>query len=181
MSATEAAPESNKPPARDAIARWWRIALGDRQKPAARGLAARLRRASVLDALAEPAVHDLARRLDLKPTERNVQALLRVALVLAWVREDDAHASLAQRLGQGDAPRMSTLRFQSLMRAEGDELVAVLRRALALADQRCNVGALGSDLLHWSDKTRTTWSFHYFGAQAPQTEPDPSYAQEPTP
>lgn len=180
MSAIEDAPDKPRAPAHQVIAAWWRREMGDRKRPAARALSARLRRASLLEALAESAVHELGRKLGLKPSERGATALQRLALVLAWVREDDG-ATLAQRLGRGESPPMSPLRFQRLMRAEGDELIVALRRALALADHRCNVGSLGSDLLYWNDRTRTTWSFHYFGAQAPQPEADSSLVEEPTP
>ena len=81
-----------------------------------------------------------------------------------------AVGALAGEVGKvlgGAEPDLLQLRFQKLMRAEGDELVSGLRRAIKIAGHRCNVAALGEDLLFWSDKTRMTWCFHYFGAEAP--------------
>jgi len=76
--------------------------------------------------------------------------------------------SLARRLG-GPDPVLSHLRFQRLMRAQGDELTALMRRAIGMADRRCNVAALASDLLNW-EATRPRWCFHYFGADAPRDD-----------
>ncbi len=162
------------------VLRWWVDAMGDRNASSAKSLSARLRRAGAIEALAEPAVHALAQKLELKPLPYDTQKLLRVACVLAWVREHDA-AKLAERLGRGDAPLMSSLRFQALMRAEGDVLPTAMRRAVTLAKYRCNVAALGEDLLDWNDATRTKWSFQYFGATAPHPATDPFHPEELTP
>lgn len=144
------------------LLRWWSVNLADRQSGRARALSARLRRARGGDALAEPEVHDLARTLGI--TDGQTLALL--VSLLAQVKEH-VPQSLARRLG-GDPPVMSTLRFQRLMRAEGDELPEALRRAITMAEGRCNVAALGLDLLHWGDRVRASWCFQYFGADAPQ-------------
>jgi CRISPR system Cascade subunit CasB len=52
------------------------------------------------------------------------------------------------------------------MRAEGEELTDLLRRAIVTAERRCNVAALAEDLLHW-EAARPRWCFHYFDAPAP--------------
>jgi len=143
---------------------WWGQHLGDREAGHARALAARLRRAQGAAALAEAAVHDLARRLDLRDGTR----LIRIVTLLAEVRSH-VPQTLARRLG-GAEPVLSSLRFQQLMRAEGEELVTGLRRAVIMADRQCNVAALGADLMFWSDRVRETWCFHYFGAAAPQDD-----------
>lgn len=145
---------------------WWSTALADPQSGAARGLAARLRQATPASALAEPAVHDLAARLGLQRHDAACLAML--ARLLAELREHRPEP-LARRLGGAD-PILSNLRFQRLMRAEGEELYDALRRAIGMAEGRCNVAALGQDILHWNDKTRMTWCFNYFGENAPQTE-----------
>lgn len=150
---------------------WWARELGDRQSAAARGLAARLRRAGPVDALAERAVHDLAQALDLRDGTR----LAFVVRLLAEVREHEGRP-LARCLG-GAEPAMSELRFQRLMRAEGDELPEALRRAITLADRSCNVAQLGGDLLHWGDETRRRWCFDYYGVDAPQSA-TPSVSEE---
>jgi CRISPR system Cascade subunit CasB len=151
------------------ILRWWSVNLADRQSGRARALSARLRRARGVDALTEREVHDLARTLGI--TDGAKLALL--VSLLAQVK-DHVPQSLARRLG-GDPPTLSTLRFQRLMRAEGDELPEALRRAITMAEGRCNVASLGLDILHWDEGVRARWCFHYFGAEAPsQTNGEPA-------
>ncbi|WP_116133445.1 type I-E CRISPR-associated protein Cse2/CasB [Tropicimonas sp. IMCC34043] len=142
---------------------WWSHQIADRQSGKARALAARLRHATAIEALSEPQVHALAQALNL----RDAAPLLRLVTVLARVR-DHENRPLARRLG-GDPPAMSAARFQRLMRAEGEELTAALCRALPMAANKCNVAALGQDLLRWDDTTRARWTFHYFGAPAPES------------
>ncbi|SIO39180.1 CRISPR system Cascade subunit CasB [Rhodovulum sp. ES.010] len=156
--------EDGKAPGAVALS-WWSTHLGARENAAARALASRLRRAAPVAVLCEPAVQDLARTLRIEPGRAT--DLVRLAGLLAEVREHDG-APLARRLG-GVEPILSHLRFQRLMRAEGDELTALLRRAIAMADRRCNVAALADDLLHW-EAARPRWCFHYFGADAPKDE-----------
>ncbi|MDP2699916.1 type I-E CRISPR-associated protein Cse2/CasB [Thalassospira sp.] len=144
------------------ILKWWGSALG-RETAQGRALSARLRRATPVEVMCEPRVHDLACELGIKDAER----LVRLVSLLAEVRE---HVSqpLAKNLGSGDPKPFSTLRFQKLMRATGDELVSGMRRAIKIAGHRCNVAVLGEDLMFWSEQTRMTWCFHYFGADAPK-------------
>ena len=153
------------------IMRWWALTIADRQSGRARALSARLRRARGAEALAEPEVHDLARALGLTDGAR----LAVLVSLLAQVKEH-VPQSLARRLG-GDPPILSTLRFQRLMRADGDELPEALRRAIGMAEGRCNVASLGLDILHWGEAVRARWCFHYFGAEAPQPTPE-SAAEE---
>lgn len=145
---------------------WWSHEVADRTSGAARALAARLRRATPASALAEPAVHHLAAQLNL--SARDAERLSQLVRLLAQVREHRPEP-LPKLLG-GAEPALSALRFQRLMRAEGDELSDSLRRAIGLADGRCNVAALGQDILRWDDRTRMNWCFNYFGESAPQTE-----------
>ncbi|MCK9554010.1 type I-E CRISPR-associated protein Cse2/CasB [Aquamicrobium sp.] len=144
---------------------WWSREIAPRDIPAAKGLSARLRRAAPLAALCEPAVIGLATALDLPPSRAD--RLVRLATLLAEIRENSAD-TLAKRLG-GAEPVLSSLRFQRLLRAEGNELTDHLRRAIVMADRRCNVAALAADLLHW-ESARPRWCFHYFGAEAPAKE-----------
>jgi CRISPR system Cascade subunit CasB len=146
---------------------WWSHNVGARDSAAARGLSARLRRAGPVGVLGEAAVHDLARALQMT----DAAALIRLVQVLAEVR-DHTSQPLAAVLGQGDAPALSTLRFQRLMRGADSDLTDSLRRAVVMADRRCNVAALGADLLFWSEKTRSRWCFQYFGAQTPDALKD---------
>lgn len=169
MSETESGKQPNRG---ERVAAWWRTQLADRDSGAARGLAARLRRADALAALAEPAVQDLARQLGLGLAQAGV--LERLARVLAELRENDAH-SLARRLG-GPEPVMSHLRFQRLMRAEGEEFTTALRRAIVMAERRCNVARLAADLLvwdhpEWGEAARRRWIFDYFAAPQPGADP----------
>jgi CRISPR system Cascade subunit CasB len=143
------------------IAHWWCQEL-NRETSHGRRLSATLRRAGPVAALSEPRVHLLAQTLGIKDADR----LVRIVTLLAEVRDNDDR-TLAKVLG-GAEPALSQLRFQKLMRAEGGELVTGLRRAIKIAKHRCNVEALGADLFYWSDKTRMTWCFHYFGAEAPK-------------
>lgn len=112
--------------------------------------------------LCEPAVQDLARGLSLGPGQAEV--LVQLVGLLAELREHSGER-LARRLG-GQAPVLSQLRFQRLMRAEGAELSDLLRRAIIMAERRCNVAALAADILHW-EAARPRWCFDYFGADAP--------------
>jgi len=156
----------------DIVTDWWRTHLVDRESGRARALAARLRRADAIAALAEPEVHDLASRLGMRPA--NAPDLVRLVQVLAHVRADDGQ-TLARRLGNGEAPAMSTLRFQRLLRMREVDLTEALRRALPMADKRCNVRQLGWDLRLWDhaekgDFVRTRWAFDYFGATPPDAD-----------
>lgn len=146
------------------IADWWRGHLLDRQTGAARGLAARLRRAEGIEALLEPQVQSLAHSLRSQDSAR----LLRLVRVLAELRGDHG-GTLARRLG-GAEPVLSTARFQTLMRAADEDLATALVRAirsLGPENRACNIAALGRDLWFWNDKTRARWTFDYFGAPLP--------------
>lgn len=143
---------------------WWSREIEPRDISAAKGLSARLRRAEPLAVLCEPAVIRLAGALNRGVGQ--AEEVVRLATLLAEVRETTADP-LARRIG-GATPVLSALRFQRLMRAEGDELTDHLRRAIIMAQRRCNVAALASDILHW-ELARPRWCFHYFGADAPET------------
>lgn len=144
---------------------WWKKNIEPRDIPAAKALSARLRRAAPLAVLCEPAVQDLARGLNLGPAQAD--RLVQLAVLLAEVRDHTA-ARLARRLGEPE-PVLSSLRFQRLIRAEGDELTDLLRRAIAMAERSCNVAALAADILHW-EAARPRWCFDYFGAEAPRKD-----------
>lgn len=162
---------------------WWRARLADRNSGAARGLMARLRRATPLEALMEPAVQDLRRMLGLGTSAPEVAALVRLVQVLAELRDEGE--PLPRRLG-GDSPVMSPLRFQRLLRAEGEEATAALRRAVIMADRRCDVQALARDLLawdhpEWGEDARRRWIFDYFAASAPEAGDAADQTSEETP
>ena len=167
--------QRNRGEIRDPIYAWWSSNIGNRENnPAARALASRLRRATGVEALAEPAVHRLAQSLGLGKRDRDAHSLIRLATVLAEVRVND-RSSLAARLGKGEA--LSQSRFERLIRSTPEELADAVRRALPMVERQCNVGTLGADLLFWNDKTRVNWCFEYFGAVAPQT-PQTAHTEE---
>lgn len=155
---------------------WWSETLGRRETGVQRGLAARLRRGDAIAVLCEGEVHDLGRELGLVQGAEAARRLVRLARVLAQVREH-VGAVLPRQLGAGAPPAMSKARFEKLIRAEGDELEAALRRALPVVNDRTNVAALGEALLHWTEPTRTRWCFDYYRTEF---TPAPSDAAEPT-
>lgn len=147
---------------------WWSRNIAPRDNAAARGLSARLRRAAgPIAVLCEPAVHELARGLRFGPEKAG--KLVQLACLLAELRDHDG-TPLARRLG-GTDPILSRSRFEKLIRAEDEELTALMRRAILMADRRCDVISLAGDLLYWNDVTRNRWCFHYFGADAPRDDP----------
>ncbi|MFG1479834.1 type I-E CRISPR-associated protein Cse2/CasB [Xanthobacter sp. V4C-4] len=170
--------DADKPDKSDGaiILGWWRANLRpDPDFGLARGLRARLRRAThVVDVLAEPqviALHDaLGRRHD--PVR-----LAALASLLAAVERHDGHR-IARALGAGDAPPLSHLRFQRLIRSDGDALALALRRALPLVGHACNVAALGEDFLRWDERVRVRWCFDYFGKAPPDAAPAVSETEE---
>ena len=147
------------------IKQWWVEALGDRHASDARARAARLRRAGLVEALAEPAVHVLARRIG----QRDGVRLANLVRTLAEVREDTT-SPLARLLGTGKEPVLSHLRFQRLIRSQDEDLTRALRRALPMVERRCNVAKLGLDLLWWDDRTRARWCFEYFQSDSHEEE-----------
>ncbi|WP_374449834.1 type I-E CRISPR-associated protein Cse2/CasB [Stella sp.] len=193
---------------------WWRrhqprLADGTRNPDADRAAMARLRRAGVADALADPAVLDLYRRLGLGASDRALAERLpwvaAVATVLAHVREDApadgagrrTHpARAAGRKHFDDPPEtaiVKPMRFRRLLTARAvEEVERQMRRLVAvLPPGAIDVGALGRSILDWpdpgrGDRTRTRWAFEYHAAgeatprDAQSTLPDePALPNEP--
>lgn len=152
-----------------AVLGWWREQLEDRETASVRALSARLRRASAIEAMCEGAVHRLSERLieaGVRPLRaRDPERLVPLARTLAEVRTHD-RGTLAGRLG-GAEPLISELRFRRLLRAEGEELTNALRRAVGMAEHKCDVAALGRDILFWGEGVKIAWTFQYHGAEAP--------------
>lgn len=193
---------SDKPvrPSTVAIVRsWWRrhqprLPDGRRNPDADRAAMARLRRAGVADALADPAVLDLYRSLGLGSSEREISGRLpwvaAVATVLAHVREDVPADSAGRRTHPAraagrkhfdDKPETAAVkpvRFRRLMTARTvDEVQRQMRRLVAvLSPGPIDVGGLGRSILDWpdperGDRTRTRWIFEYHAA-GEATPPD---------
>lgn len=143
--------------------------------PAIRPRFARLRRAArPVDALEEPSVFDLYRKLGFSrhEFERRLPRVAVVAAVLAHVRVDAEPGGngfrrrFADLLGRGERPLMSALRFKRLLAATEDtDLIITFRRAVALAGKKdIDVGDVAETLLDWSDRRRMQWAFDYYGA-----------------
>jgi CRISPR system Cascade subunit CasB len=161
--------------------RWWEMLHDATRKDGTANPArdpaalARLRRAtSPMDALEEPSVFDLYRKLGFSrhEFERRLPRVAVVAAVLAHVRADAALGSngfrprFADLLGRGEHPLMSALRFKRLLAATEDpDLMITFRRAVAIAGKKgIDVGDLAESLLDWSDRRRMQWAFDYYGA-----------------
>lgn len=129
---------------------------------AARALSAKLRRGGFPDVLFEPAVHRLVHTLNVR--EHELKRFCRLVEILGSVRTH-SQSTLAERLrGADKEPLLSPLRFKQLMTAEDKELATLLRRAVQIADYRCNVAALARDVMFWNDRIKTRWCLDYFGA-----------------
>ncbi|MFD3189011.1 type I-E CRISPR-associated protein Cse2/CasB [Sedimentitalea sp. HM32M-2] len=145
---------------------WWSSRIGNRDIAGNRALAARLRRAGRVEVLAERAVIDFAGQLGIGAGSERLQRFVATVRLLSEVRAHGGR-TLARRIGGGD-PLVSELRFQRLLRAEGDEFEGLMRRAIRMVpDRKCNVASLGADLLFWDAPVRQRWCFEYFGAEAP--------------
>lgn len=149
-------------------AAWWRRLQPGGRREGARGdraALARLRRATLPEAMTDPATIELFRLLG----ERRAEALPEVALcaaVLAHVREDLPNRSPGAMLGAksgADRPLMSPIRFQRLIRAAApEERLVQFRRAVALAGGRMNVREMAAACLDWSSRRRRQWVLDYF-------------------
>lgn len=163
---------------------WWRdLQPADERgqpKDGDRAALARLRRcATPAEAMVEEATLALFRRLGLKATDhQRLPQVALIAMALAHVRADaepsaDGFRPAAARavgrasLEDEDSAKMSVLRFRRLLSARDQaELAQQMRRLVALADGRVNVGDLAASLFFWGDKVRQRWTFEYYAAGA---------------
>lgn len=160
---------------------WWHALQPDPSggRRGDRAALARLRRCTApIDAMTEPAVFDLYRRMGFTAAEAALRLpwVAVVAMVLAHVR-DDASDSPARSVGRQhwddqsfDTAWMKPLRFQRLLAArEPEDVAREMRRLVALAERRINVGALAAAVLEWADpdrgdQLRARWAFDYHAA-----------------
>jgi CRISPR system Cascade subunit CasB len=173
--------QDDRRPRWDQVARrWWATIQGKHEDTAPRrgsdrAALARLRRAATpVEALEEPTVFDLYKKLgfDRIDIDRRLPRVAVVAAVLAHIKEDATLAEsgfrrrFAEILGQGERPLMSELRFKRLLAATEDQvLMTSFRRAVALAAcKNIDVGDVAASLLDWSDRRRMRWAFDYYGA-----------------
>jgi len=169
--------------------RWWESLQPDRDagRKGDAGALARLRRASLIEAMSEETVVRLHRALGL-PRQQFPRAAL-VACVLSHARDHERRLSVARAGGQTGEENgvLSALRFRRLLTIRGEEDCAIaFRRLVALLGGKVNVADLGKSLLDWNDeergdKCRTRWAFDYFdaGAAAPADAPDPQTETKP--
>ncbi|MDB5969445.1 MAG: hypothetical protein JWQ90_1895 [Hydrocarboniphaga sp.] len=151
--------------------------LHDRERSHARAARARLRRcAGELDAVSERGAHELLRSAEAAYTDRDDEPphhdrLLALAPLLAWVETHGGERSLPAQLAQSkegaDRPRLSELRFQRLLAAQGAELHQELRRALQLLDKTANALWLAEAVCDWDNELfgtalRRRWAYQYY-------------------
>jgi hypothetical protein len=104
--------------------RWWTSLQPARERGyrGDPGALARLRRASLIDAMTEPVTVRLHRELGLARQSFSCAAL--VACVLAHMREDEPRLKVARAAGprsSGEAGVLSALRFRRLLNLRGEE------------------------------------------------------------
>ena len=143
---------------RELVRAWWQ---GLENDPGGR---AQLRRAgNLLEVYFCPAFHRLLHKVS-----GAGDGLALAAGVLACVREEGGPKCFAQALAApktaGGRASLSGLRFRRLIRIEdNEELLRQMRRALALAGNRAQPGALARDLCSWSQPwLRKNWSQVYY-------------------
>jgi len=168
---------------------WWKAFI-EPDHSAARANRARLRRAqNCQEALLEPAAIVLAERLGVANNDRTLPVVLRLAHVLAHVKQDTqqplmqslGYKSLPTEKDKGDPPRLAPVRFSRLLRSTPDELPLALVRLVRLADDTANVGELAVAMMRWATESgreiqRRRWAFDYYAASevAPDACTDPN-------
>lgn len=173
--------ETERKSQEERAADWW-LDLQDttedgRVNPRAdRAARARLRRATPSKAITQDAVNRLYRILwgsVFAPWK--MKLTVRIALVLAHVRKQDAKL-FGEALGEGgENAVLKPLRFKRLLQAEDEEdIIREFRRAVELLGNAANVRDLARLLLNWpKEQTRTRFAFEYFGAKAAVPEDAP--------
>ena len=160
---------------------WWRDLQPTDAKKGDRAALARLRRcSSPRDAMVEPATLALFRRLGMT-SPKKLPKVAAIAMTIVHVREDDNPGDGNKRRhpirrvgcptmeGKDDAI-MKPIRFRRLLACRDDddqaldELAREMRRFVAIASKKLDVGELAASLFYWSDQTRARWAFEYFNA-----------------
>ena len=148
--------------------KWWQrnIVLDAGQ---ARACRAHLRRARhPVEALEVEASHELNYELTEigKSLQRQPERLAVIVISLAHIRATDKDP-VASRFGrikqEGQSRTLNKIRFTALLRANEQELIVRLPRALSLIDHRANVARLANDLFYWGDLVHTRWCYEYYG------------------
>ncbi|MCB2055891.1 MAG: type I-E CRISPR-associated protein Cse2/CasB [Geminicoccaceae bacterium] len=163
---------------------WWQRLQPDAGRPGDRAALARLRRAvSLAEAMSEPAVLQLFRRLGYGAGDRvRLPRVALVAVTLAHVRTHEP-TTVMRRVGRAvledETATLKPIRLRQILAARSDEELAVaMRRLVMLADRRLDVADLARSILFWNDETRARWAFDYFNAgSAAPNQPDPHGAE----
>lgn len=157
----------------DKAATWWwerQPYHGSTSNPRAdRAGLSRLRRATVIGAMCEPATFDLLRVV--AGTQRELPEVALCAAVLAAIRSDAKSGmhparALGPRPGEKESSAvMSPLRFRRLVEADTiEDRLLMFRRAVALLKGTANVRRMAGACLDWSDAVRRDWIFQYYNA-----------------
>jgi CRISPR system Cascade subunit CasB len=174
---------------------WWRQTLAGETGPQ-RAARARLRRAhDAHAALTEAAAVALAIRLGAtgrndREREARTRQALALATVLAHVKEETPQA-LMRALGhrtppgakEAETPLLARARFDRIMRADPDELPAMLIRLVRQLGGTANIAELADALIWWPNekgraRIQRKWAFDYFAA--PTSNPDSADMAEST-
>lgn len=144
------------------IYEWWEKNIFPRAPGSrARALSAELRREKLLRTLYQPEVQDLLEKLNVAewPSEKRDRFVV-VLGIIANVR-GCIDKSLARCLG-GKEPVMKPLRFEKILKNEGDDWGRLMRRAIYMIEYKCNVRDLVRDMLLWDDSVKKRWCSDYF-------------------
>lgn len=169
--------DSNKNTLHAAMLGWWAAHI-HAESGVARKTRAQLRRASrPSEILVIEATHSLHARIRQVEGTSGIASegySIRLALIASTLAGVDNHVTtkLASRCGQlnGDMPVVSQLRFQRILSASDDWVLATrLRRALPQVKRSADVASLGTDLFYWGETVRNRWCFQYFGSTVPDT------------
>lgn len=163
--------------------KWWAShARPTDDTGAAKRTRAELRRvASPVDAVSIEAVHALEAGFAGAghSLRRQPARLMLLAVALGHVKEHKRGHRAALAFGEpvGERRRLGAIRFEALIRAtDPNDLLRPLVRALVVVDGRVDVAVLADDLFHWTDGTRASWCFDYYGA--PSAAPDETRSME---
>ncbi len=165
--------EKPKPRFEAAVREWWRKYLqrdGTNLGPDRQSIAELRRTCNLIELAFTRSFITLLRSVrGLGPLRDERVALL--AHVLAHVREDDPHRTVAAALGpetEDGKAAMSESRFRRLLLTrDPNELALRLVRAVKMLGGKANVADLAEAIRWWNDRTRRDWAFRYFKAEAP--------------
>ena len=166
-------------------AQWWRDTFA-RNDGAARKARAVLRRAAApIDVLVVPETHVLNRRWQDQGHRSSPGQLAAVVTALARVKRNGKRpiaVVFGEHVDGGTRPRLSPLRFDSLVRVEShDELTSRLRRVMAcIGEAPVSVEHLARDVFLWSSTVAGRWCYQYFGETSSSEEELPADASTET-